>query len=263
MTPEEIAQLLDGNEQVVVSDASLQLASRILENAELGEDVVFEGQVLLPADSWRFGDEVVLWEVAQALDEVKKKQKPQRGRIEKDESRHFSVIKGVADRIVKRAAECGFPAELVSSGDVHSHPFVVEIQVGKNRLFQQSQWISVTIYDTDDLSVELPNEIAALLGRGNTIVKDKPSALAGVLGSLEKKIKEAEKENPPTHDEKQAGAAERRKEKEEATPQEDIGDPGDQPEDPGRLSLKNRLDVMKFVRAGTKPPRMGGTFSPA
>jgi hypothetical protein len=261
MTPEEIAQLLDGDEQVSVSDASLMLASRILENVELGEAVVFEGEVLLPADDWRYGDEVVLWEVAQALDEAKRR-KPQRGRIEKDESRHFSVIKGVADRITKRAEEYGFPAEVISSGDVHAHPFVVEIQVGKNRLFQQSQWISVTIYDTDDLSVELPNEIAAMLGRGNTIVKDKPSALAGILGSLENKVKEAGKENPPTWEEKKVEAAERRREKEEG-PQECSGEPEDQPEDPGRLSLKNRLDAMKFVRAGTKPPRMGGTFAPA
>lgn len=257
MTPEEIAQLLDGNEQVSVSDASLQLAFQILENAELGEDVIFEGQVLLRAEDWRLGDEAVLWEVAQALDEAKKR-KVQKGRLEKDESRHFSVIKSVADRILKRAEECGFSAEIISSGDVHAHPFVVEIQVGENRLFQQSQWISVTIYDTDDLSVELPNDIAALLGRGNTIIKNKPSALGSILGSLEKKVEEAQKENPPTHDERQIEATARRKEKEEG-PQEGTDDP----DDPGRLSLKNRLDVMRFTRAGTKPPRMGGTFAPA
>ena len=217
------------------TDELLDEAVRILVDSTPGQAIVIE-DMEVPADFWRFGDEVMLDAIIKVLEEA------QMGRIEKDESKHFGIARKIADKIVERAADHGFSAEVVSSGDVHEHPFVVEIQVGKNRLFAQSQWIGVTIYDSDDISLELSNDIAAVLGRGNTIVKDKPSGLESILKVLENKVKEAEETRPETDGEKKME-------------QEDFGDPEDEAH---VLPLKNRQDTQRFLRHGSQPPSWGG-----
>jgi len=252
MTPEQIADNIDDYPWGVVPyNRFLEQACQILEKAIVGEDILHEGKLLVDKDVWRFDDEIVIHEIAMKLEA--------RGKIEKDESEHLRIVRRVADKVIERANEHGFLAELISTGDVHEHPLVVEIQVGKNRLFVQSQWITVTIYDSDDMTVELPDETATLLGRGNTIIKDKPSALESILNALEGKAKEAQKERPPTKDERQEQEAERREGKvEDAGRSEEPEE--DQPEGDGMRM--NKLNVMQWVRKGTKPPRMGGTFAP-
>jgi hypothetical protein len=241
MDPIQIAEQMTVADRGQPSQAALERAAAIIAGATPGEAVVAGGLTLAAAGDWLLGHDALMCEIASTLELAEAR----RGAIEKEESEHFSKIKAVADRIVARAADHHLKAETISSGDVHAHPFVVEIQAGENRLFPQSQVVSVTIHDTDDLAVELPNDLAAALGRKNSIAMTRPSELEAIMSALERKLADAARERPPTGTERRQAA---RAESEAPAPVPESG--------------AGKMDVMRFMRSGTKPPAMSGTFAP-
>lgn len=74
-----------------------------------------------------------------------------------------------ASQLYRYSRALGFETDVVYITDVNENPNFtkIEMQLGKNDRYVNSQIASITVYDGDDIVVELPLAVAVDLGKQN------------------------------------------------------------------------------------------------
>lgn len=74
-----------------------------------------------------------------------------------------------ASQLYRYSRALGFETDVVYITDVNENPNFtkIELQLGKNDRYINSQIASITVYDGDDIVVELPLAVAVDLGKQN------------------------------------------------------------------------------------------------
>jgi hypothetical protein len=220
MTPQDIANLVDEEPQLQVPHCFLEQALHLLINAEDAEPIIHNGQVLLTRDERsRYGDEEQIEIAGRVLMRLEE------GKVGQAESDVFRALTQLSDRLVERLQKLGLEVEKYDA----DHAMVLEVQVGRNQSFPASQRLHIMIYDTDDMTVEVPTEVASRLEMDNFHTFKQPQALINLIPSMIDRISKL------TNDSKTEDASE---------------------------TQAGKLDKLDMVRKATKPPAMGGTFAP-
>ena len=95
------------------------------------------------------------------------------------------IVNRIVSRISRVAEASGFDTDAVFVDDIRSafRPGRVEIQVGRNEMFEGSQTVDITIYDDDDVTVTIPTGVSEAL---NIPVNNTFRDIAGVISFLQK-----------------------------------------------------------------------------
>jgi hypothetical protein len=74
----------------------------------------------------------------------------------------MALVNDIVSRISRVAEAAGFRTDAIFVNDIRDafRPGRVEIQAGRNELFEGSQIVDITIYDSDDLSVTIPTGVS-------------------------------------------------------------------------------------------------------
>jgi hypothetical protein len=248
MNPEQLSEFIDEPLRAdSVREDLIDKAAAILDGSVVGQDIVFEGRTLLNREVWTMlSDDDLILEVAVALKE---------GEAGKAESKVYLVLRDLTQRIVNRAEEMGLPAEVTRTGDdEHAHPFIVEIQAGKNERFPESQVVQVTVYDSDDIAVELPLDIAEKIDAQNYQKFKNPTDVVNVMRAVANFVQKGEVTKAPV-----AAPAEKPVEKPVGKPEkpEERWTPEHE-----KSATSDKLDVARWVKSSTQPPAAGGMYSP-
>ena len=102
----------------------------------------------------------------------------------------LNTLNDKASQIHRYARALGFDSDTVYITDPTETPLFtrVEMQLGKNNRYANSQVTSVTIYDNDDVVVELPLAVSTDLGIQNYYKFSNLNEVAKMLRQLRKSI---------------------------------------------------------------------------
>lgn len=90
------------------------------------------------------------------------------GLISKSRSKSIRLLNKRLHEILIFTKDIGLEAEPLEASDNMQYLFSrLDIQLGHNKLFKKSQVMSVTIYDVDDCTVELPVAVSIVLDIDN------------------------------------------------------------------------------------------------
>ena len=90
------------------------------------------------------------------------------GLISKSRSKSIRFLNKRAKEILNYVADFKFETDIIGATDNMQYLYSrIDIQFGRNKLFKNSQVVSVTIYDVDDCTIEVPVAVAIVLDVDN------------------------------------------------------------------------------------------------
>jgi len=90
------------------------------------------------------------------------------GLISKSRSKSIRFLNKRAKEILNYVADFKLETDIIDATDSMQYLYSrIDIQFGRNKLFKNSQVVSVTIYDVDDCTIEVPVAVAVVLDVDN------------------------------------------------------------------------------------------------
>ena len=121
------------------------------------------------------------------------------GKVARARTHAIRTLNSKAKSIADSLSNVGMESEVIEASDNIDSFSRVESQFGKNKYFDHSQVVSITVHDVDDYVVELPVSISISIGLSNynklnglratkTYLKDVLSRIRDVYSKLKSKI---------------------------------------------------------------------------